>query len=265
MPSLSCITTCKSRLGHLRQTLPGMMAVGGEVIVVDYDCPQRTADWVLANHPEARVVKVDDRPDFNLAKARNLGAAAASGEWLLFVDADALVGAGFRERVEPLLAKGWFLLPQPRPAVLWGTLIVSRADFERIGGYDEVFEGWGSEDEDIIDRLSAIGTRAGRFPGELLDGIAHGNELRTHHHQIKDALANNAINFLYRQAKRDLARHGAAPTLPDRKRIYAEVRRALTTGEATSFQIGFRKSTLSGRKLVANLRYEIGAGAGRQD
>ncbi len=259
MPQLSCITTCKSRLEQLKQSLPGMMRIGGEVIVVDFDCPQGTGHWVRANHPAVQVVKADERPHFNLSTARNLGAAAASGEWLVFVDADALIGPAFCNSIEPLLAEGWFLLPKPRPAVLWGTLVVSRADFERVGGYDEAFEGWGSEDEDIIERLSAIGLRAGAFPGELLNGIEHGDDLRTQHHQIKDPRANNTINFLYRQAKRDLARHGVYPDLVERKRVYAEARRVLTTAEPSTLQLGFRESSLVGRKLVAILRYEIGA------
>ncbi len=41
---------------------------------------------------------------------------------------------------------------------------VSRADFERVNGFDMGFEGWGGEDEDIAARLRRAGLRCG-WPG----------------------------------------------------------------------------------------------------
>ncbi|MBM4221050.1 MAG: hypothetical protein FJ170_03775, partial [Gammaproteobacteria bacterium] len=76
-PALSFITTCKGRLQHLMQTLPKMAAQPGtETIVVDYDCPDNSGDWVAANFPAVRVVRVKDQPIFVASRARNLGAAA---------------------------------------------------------------------------------------------------------------------------------------------------------------------------------------------
>jgi hypothetical protein len=260
MPTLSCITTCKSRLDQLEISLPRLLALAdAEVIVVDYDCPQGTAAWVRAAHPAARVVKVEDRPDFNLAKARNLGAATASGEWLVFLDVDTLVAPDFGEAIAPLLREGAFLLSKPRPPMLWGALIVPRADFEAIAGYDEAFEGWGSEDEDIIERLTASGLRSETFPGDVLEGLPHSDARRTLHHEIKDHFVNNCINYLYRQAKRDLTRHGSGLTLTERTQIYAEVRRAVLSPAASSVQVGFRQSKLGDRAVLASLRYELAA------
>jgi hypothetical protein len=273
MPTLSCITTCKSRLDQLELTLPRMVAMADtEVVVVDYDCPQGTADWVRANHPSARVVEVEGRAGFHLAKARNLGAAAASGPWLAFLDCDTLVDPALRESLAPLLAPGAFFIPKPRTPTLWGALIVARADFEAVEGYDEAFEGWGSEDEDMLERLAEAGLRSGEFPGELLEAIDHGNELRTQHYEVKDPNANNCINYLYRQAKRDLARNGGKPTLAERSTIYGFVKSAFLNPMGGAIQIGYRESTLAGRRLIASLRYEIappgeagGGGAERKE
>jgi len=60
---------------------------GVEIIVVDDSSPDATA--AIARGRGARVVPVDVR---HIAAARNAGAAAASGDRLLFVDADTLVG-----------------------------------------------------------------------------------------------------------------------------------------------------------------------------
>jgi glycosyltransferase involved in cell wall biosynthesis len=54
-----------------------------EVIVCDNNSTDRTAD--LARAAGARVVF---EPVNQIARARNTGAAAASGDWLLFIDAD---------------------------------------------------------------------------------------------------------------------------------------------------------------------------------
>ena len=89
MALLTAITTCKGRLSHLKETLPDLArAPDIEVVVVDYDCPDGAADWVRSSGPDVRIVAVEDRPLFSASTARNLGAAAATADWLAFVDAD---------------------------------------------------------------------------------------------------------------------------------------------------------------------------------
>src|SRR5215467_11575077 len=95
-PHLSFVTVCKARLEHLEQTLPLLAAQPGtEAIVVDYGCPQGTRSWVRERFPGVKVVEVDDDPGFCVARARNLGAAAASAPRLCFVDADVRLREGF--------------------------------------------------------------------------------------------------------------------------------------------------------------------------
>src|ERR1700674_5706017 len=95
-PQFSIITTCKGRLGDLKLSLPTFLAQdGAEVIVVDYDCPDGTSAYVARHHPEVRLVAISGRPKFNISHARNLGAAAAMGEFLVFLDADVLVAGHF--------------------------------------------------------------------------------------------------------------------------------------------------------------------------
>jgi len=144
--SVAIVTTCKGRLAHLRQSLPLMLEQGAdEVIVVDYGCPEGTADWVKKNYPQVKIVRVDDDPGFCLSCARNAGARAVKSDWICFIDADILVQPGFvawmRNQLEP---NSFYRTPMIDGK--WdacGSFIVSRVAFERIGGYDEVFRGWG--------------------------------------------------------------------------------------------------------------------------
>ena len=72
-------------LRHVRQAMSAFTARGwdSELIVCDNNSTDRTAG--LAREAGARVVF---EPVNQIARARNAGAAAASGDWLLFVDAD---------------------------------------------------------------------------------------------------------------------------------------------------------------------------------
>jgi glycosyltransferase involved in cell wall biosynthesis len=238
VPELSIITTCKGRLAHLKQTLPAMVAQADtEVIVVDYACPEGTADWVAATFPQVRVVRIERAPFFNVARARNSGAAQAHGRWLCFVDADILLAADFAVRVRPLLQNDAFhVFANPQPAVL-GAVVCRPADFTAIGGYDDVIEGYGTEDRDLYLRLLAHGRRSEQLPGDIVQALSHDRAASVRYYELKDHTLSQRINATYVQIKQDLARQFGAHFLgvDTRRTIYAEVGRA------------FRQAAASGR------------------
>jgi GT2 family glycosyltransferase len=259
MPLVTAITTCKGRLEHLKQTLPVLMASPGlEVVVVDYDCPDHAGDWVRATFPAAKVVSAAGRPWYNHSGAKNLGAAAASGDWLYFADADIRVAEGFIETVQPLLQPGVFLLAEPRPADLWGAIFVSRRDFEALGGFDEAMEGYGSEDVDLLARLMIAGVRQAQFPSRGFGIIHHDEAMRTRFHEMTDIALNGSINGFYRTAKNDLTLQGIRLDLAGRRKLYADVVSAFAApGGIKAFQIGFRTTLVPGLTVNASLRYDL--------
>jgi glycosyltransferase involved in cell wall biosynthesis len=256
MPLLSAIVTCKGRLEHLKLTLPALMALPDcEVVVVDYDCPDGAAAWVRDGYPAAKVVQLSDRPFFNLAKARNAGAALATAPWLLLIDADVIVEPTLTKAVRPNLRPGVFMWAVAEARDLAGTKIVARDDFINVGGYDEVFEGWGAEDTDLADRLSWIGRRPTAFPPRLLTSIPHDDALRGRFHE--NATPHVRINTLYRNAKMDLLRQGVRLDEAGRRRLYADLGAVAWTADGLgSAQIVFRDQTFGDRVLITSLRYE---------
>jgi glycosyltransferase involved in cell wall biosynthesis len=258
-PRLTAITTCKGRLEHLKLTLPALMASPElEVVVVDYDCPDHAGDWVRATWPNAKVVAVSDRPVFNRSEAKNLGAAAAGGDWFFFVDADIRISETFAQDIQALLRPGVFLLADPRPGDLWGALVVSRADFEALEGYDEAMIGYGSEDVDIISRLMIAGVDEARFPSRDFGVIPHDAALRTRFHDLTDVALSGSINGFYRTAKNDLLRQGVTLDLEGRRKLHAEVVRGFAApGGLKSFQLAFRRSLIPSLTVEATLRYEL--------
>jgi glycosyltransferase involved in cell wall biosynthesis len=99
-PAFSLVTTCKGRLAYLKDSLPSWLRLEHpdyEIVVVDYDCPDQTSEWILRNKRrllkgsaarDIRVVTVANRPRFNLNEARNAGIAAAAFEWIVAIDSD---------------------------------------------------------------------------------------------------------------------------------------------------------------------------------
>lgn len=269
MPSpvstIALITTCKGRLHHLQQTLPLTAAQApGQLIVVDYDCPNGTAAWVEAELPSVAVVRAG-QPDgrFNVSRARNLGAAQASAEWLVFIDADIRVAPDMLERVRPLLEPGTFLTARATAdaasAQVWGTFACPREAFVAVEGYDEILDAWGHEDEDLYLRLQAHGLRRGYLPPGLVSPIEHDDSQRNV--SAHDRWENEAANACYAMAKREISRLlGGGGNLPldDRRKIMAHSRKVVAgwyaNGARDTLPVNFKLSQSAPLALASRMR-----------
>lgn len=206
--SLSLITTCKGRLHHLKQSLPTWVAQQGsnfevEVLVVDYDCPNKTADWVQENFPAVRVVKLSNRPHFNTSKARNEGAKRARNEWLAFVDADVCVSEDFLLQITGLLNSQRYLVPNSGDPNTWGTCVLHRKLFESVGGYDELLDGYGGEDNELYSRLQFVGCQPEAIAQHVLIPIRHSDAERVAYFENQKLDRYVRRNHYYRMIKKD--------------------------------------------------------------
>jgi len=201
------ITTCKGRLHHLVQSLPAALQAGpAECVVVDYGCPDGAGAWVREHHPSVRVVTVSDDPGFNLARARNAGAAVAQGEWLGFFDADVLLAPGFFATVERGIRGGHYFVPDSGDPNTWGSCLVERAAFTAVGGYDEAIDTWGGEDNDLYAVLGFHGVQRGHYSGQLVTPIRHSDEERARFHAGKSLDRMVRLSSAYRAVKLDVMR-----------------------------------------------------------
>ena len=242
----SIITVSKGRLDHLKQSLPRMLGQGAaEVIVVDYSCPEGTGDYVEEHFPEARVVKVEGEAYFSNWKARNAGAAAATGDVLVFCDADTILAKDALARIDEKLPQQSYGFFKPYASrgfnkqglrlarnQLRGFHVIPAPAFRTAQGYDELFEGYAAgADTDLEDRLIYIG-----FPQTVLDPsiveevIQHGNEERLEHHREPIQLSYGA-GLIYRTAKYALVkiRRVAEIPLETRQALYKSARAAAET------------------------------------
>jgi glycosyltransferase involved in cell wall biosynthesis len=200
-PRLSIITCCKGRLEYLKRSLPTFAAQSeSEVVVVDYDCPEGTGQWVAAHYPRARLVAVADAPRFNVSHARNLGAQQARAPWLVFCDADDVLSPSFATDLLRKAKPGTYqrTLRGSRPEAI--PLACEAATFKAVGGYDDALQGWGLEDFEIISRLRQSGAREVR-------SVAVGQNLqhskaecdRYYEHVVETSVV---INYYYCYIKR---------------------------------------------------------------
>jgi glycosyltransferase involved in cell wall biosynthesis len=220
-----------------------MLAQGAnEVIVVDYSCPEGTGEFVTANFPTVRLVSVTGEQHFSNWKARNAGASIASSDVLVFVDADTLLADGAIAWLSdnlPMQAYGFFdnktsrVFNKGGPRLasnqLKGFQVIPAAAFRRVGGYDEVLEGYAAgADTDLEDRLALIRLGRHSLESRIIESIIqHDAASRTQHHAYP-VRTSYCAGLLYRAAKTALLRiRGKAELpLPVRRKIYAAAKKA---------------------------------------
>jgi GT2 family glycosyltransferase len=197
MPELSVVIPTYNRLDTLRHVIPSLLASDlrselYELIVADSQSTDGTAEFLAQVAREAPNVRHVPGPYTGRAMARNAGIKAASGEIVLFTDADiiaspqllathlahhraeskiAVVGMELQvsslaeyERLRDNPAQRRPLHPMTRTRLSWlyfltGNASVRRSDLERLGGFDEDFTGYGHEDLELGYRLQAAGIR----------------------------------------------------------------------------------------------------------
>jgi glycosyltransferase involved in cell wall biosynthesis len=149
-----------------------------EIIVVDNNSTDKTAE--LAEQAGAQVVF---EPINQIGRARNAGAAVATGDWLLFVDADSLLNPGMVADILKMIEAdkhvgcGSTMRMPDSPwwgsaiLQLWtgvsvlmrwasGALVVSRADaFRDVGGFNQ--ELYAADEIDLSHLLKKWGRKRG--------------------------------------------------------------------------------------------------------
>jgi glycosyltransferase involved in cell wall biosynthesis len=204
-----------------------------ELIVCDNNSTDRTAE--IARQAGARVVF---EPHNQIARARNTGAKAATGDWLLFIDADSHPSPQLLAEVARHIQSGCCLAggsvlrvegdyPVVRRVVgLWnlfsralrylaGSFIFCEAGaFREVGGFDERL--YASEEIDLSRRLKKVARRRRR---KIV--ILHRHPLLTSTRKLHLYSAREHARFLARlvlSGKRNLRQRAECPSWYDGRR-----------------------------------------------
>ncbi len=181
VPSLNSLIIDRVIAALQRQTVQHEV---GEIIVVGQDQPKRLST-------RTGIHFIETPQPISAAAARNLGARQATGEWLLFTDADCIAAPDWAEQLLACFAQGHAVVGggvniAPESSAYWtlcdnlltlsASLVktslkhtsnmwylpslnfgIRRALFLSIGGFDETFPGAAGEDVDLSLRLQQQG------------------------------------------------------------------------------------------------------------
>ncbi len=193
----------QAHLGNLFQSIrENLTDLEYEIIVVDNGSTDETPE--LARQAGVELLQI---PKSSISRARNLGKARATAEVIAFLDADVRVtriwATTLKRRVteirdEYLITGARYLIPQPPSSLekYWfgplsekdvtyingGNLIMSKASFDKIGGFDEELST--GEDFELCMRAKARGAR-----------IVVDRDLQT----IHDGFPKNLMQFCKRE------------------------------------------------------------------
>jgi glycosyltransferase involved in cell wall biosynthesis len=168
-------------LAHIRQAAAAFENRGWttELIVCDNNSTDKTAD--IARAAGATVVF---EPINQIARARNRGAEAATGDWLLFVDADSSPGADLFAEVATAIESGrylaggatvrldqrhflaglvtslWNFISRWRRLMAGSFIFCETATFRKIGGFSH--ELFAAEELELSQRLGKAARAAGK-------------------------------------------------------------------------------------------------------
>jgi len=133
------------------------------IIPLSRNVPTEVIESVLehhrTNHHVPILISRTNDSIFNLSKARNMGACMTRSKWLLFCDADIVFSKDIQEMtdINQPVVRGTIrrddIDPVHRYKCANSPILIQRDFYFDVGGYCELYRGWGYEDSDFEHKL----------------------------------------------------------------------------------------------------------------
>jgi FkbM family methyltransferase len=192
--SVSIICACKNRLESLKVSLSSWLLFDEikEIIIVDWDSEVPIYD-ITKLDPRIKVIRVDNKKYFNLAQPLNLAVSQVTSDYILKIDTDYIINPYYNffksyqidetcfvsgAHEAPILnyapnEHGEYVIDMANNTFddvcgyvnsfnhyfryLRGMLYVSKENFLKVKGYNELIDSYGFEDGDMETKLKNIG------------------------------------------------------------------------------------------------------------
>lgn len=199
MPFLSFIVGFRNRdIERVRLFLESLNSIKGQdfdLIFVDYGSDEEISEnvkQVVSNYPFAYYHFFNSRgQNWNRAKCLNFGFSKSNGEYIFTSDIDFLYSVDFISIIKSFISpthafyfKVGFLSQRQSQHIQFdseryeidsysdeeavGALLISRRIFEEVGGYDEFYEIWGVEDNDLLYRIKKTENKISFYNEKIL-------------------------------------------------------------------------------------------------
>lgn len=183
----SIVACCMNRHSTLRTVLPAWRAVENvsEIILVDWSSEpplQPLVSQLVADDTRVRVIRVDSEPAWILSRAYNLGVSVARHDTIIRTDCDYSLSPTFLSS-HPLTSRQFYAgnykhARNENEIHLNGAVLIRRADFLSVGGYDERIQTYGWDDEDLYTRLEKSGMQKLNLSYDMVSHVPHGDGAR---------------------------------------------------------------------------------------
>ena len=209
MSDISVVTVTRNRTDHLIRSaeLVAQSPIHREHLILDFGSTPEIDRRLLPSDLRIRLIRCNWSGDWWLTHAYNLAFALTDGDWILKLDADALIPPGFLVQLESMQRAGGAQLLCDRltvqdwklPSSLFrtnGLFFVSKAALKAVRGFNPYVQGWGWDELDLYSRLFLKGFSAARLPQASVSSIEHSDEQRqpTASAKISASRLKHAIN-----------------------------------------------------------------------
>lgn len=188
---VAIVAVCMNRHATLRRVLEKWRAVEkvDEIVIVDWasDPPLREIVRHAAD-PRIKLLRVSGERDWVLSRAFNLAVGASTRTKIIRTDCDYALSEGFvaahplSDTGTPRFYAGNYRLARNVNEVhLNGAVYIRRADFFKVGGYDERIQTYGWDDEDLYNRLAAAGVTKSDISYAHVSHVPHDDSARAQH------------------------------------------------------------------------------------
>lgn len=184
--SVSIVAACQNRHSSLRKVLPTWLAIQSvrQIVLVDWSSNPPLQSVIPHIDPRLHIIRVQNESSWVLSRAYNLAANYSICATILRVDCDYSLNPGIitahpqSSLRNSFYAGNWLLAQDSEQVHLNGVLLIQRALFFSVGGYDERIQTYGWDDDDLYTRLQDANFTKLNFSYQYVTHVPHDDSQR---------------------------------------------------------------------------------------
>ena len=205
----SIVCACMNRSRALELSVQSWVVYDSvhEVIVVDWSSDVPVTISRHKSRDKVNIIRVENQKQFSLSKAYNLAIKHTTGDEILKLDVDYMLNPYNDYFAQNKLTPGMFITGDHKIGTLRdehgfirplnGLIHIYKRDFNKVGGYNEDFQGYGYDDEDLYNRLTDINLNRKYLNNNpcCVFHIPHSSQLSTDNYENKNITQTSRRNY----------------------------------------------------------------------